>query len=255
MTSQLTHPNTVAIYDYGRTPEGLFYYAMEYLTGIDLHQLILNFGPQPEGRVVHILRQACGSLSEAHNIGLIHRDIKPANMVLTRRGGVCDLLKVLDFGLVKTVQKPVREKAVVGTPHFMSPEAIETPELVDARSDLYSLGAVGYWLLTGHTLFDADEIGHLLERQVKDSPPSPSQRLGRTVAADLEGIVMQCLAKSPPDRPSSAVALEEALGRCASAKAWSRAEAERWWEANLAGIIAVPASAMPEKTLVIAPRT
>ena len=134
MTSQLTHPNTVAIYDYGRTPEGLFYFAMEYLGGIDLDQLVRQFGAQPEGRVIHILRQVCGSLSEAHRIGLIHRDIKPANIVLTRRGGVCDFVKVLDFGLVKAVHLGaaggMKANAVVGTPHFMSPEAVEKPESV-----------------------------------------------------------------------------------------------------------------------------
>src|SRR5208337_3872534 len=128
MTSQLTHPNTVAIYDYGRTPEGLFYYAMEYLSGINLDHLVRQFGPQPEGRVIYILRQVCGSLAEAHRVGLIHRDIKPANILLTRRGGVYDVVKVLDFGLVKAQHlRPTDEfiaKAVVGTPHFMSPEAV-----------------------------------------------------------------------------------------------------------------------------------
>src|SRR5436190_4139364 len=151
MTSQLTHPNTVAIYDYGSTPDGLFYYAMEYLSGINLDQLVSQFGPQPEARVIHILRQLCGSLSEAHQIGLIHRDIKPANVVLTRRGGACDVVKVLDFGLVKTRVPLLRDKvlanAIVGTPHFMSPEAIQDPAKVDARSDLYSVGAVAFWLL------------------------------------------------------------------------------------------------------------
>src|SRR5207302_4206252 len=146
MTSQLTHPNTVAIYDYGRTPEGLFYYAMEYLSGIDLDRLVREFGPQTEGRAIHILRQVCGSLAEAHRIGLIHRDIKPANIVLTRRGGVCDLVKVLDFGLVKRRRQGPGDTrtawAVVGTPHFIYPEDIEKPESVDGRSDLYSLGAV-----------------------------------------------------------------------------------------------------------------
>ncbi|MGH7968016.1 MAG: serine/threonine protein kinase, partial [Limisphaerales bacterium] len=134
MTSQLTHPNTVAIYDYGRTPEGLFYYAMEYLSGINLDQLVRRCGPQPEGRVIHVLRQVCGSLAEAHQVGLVHRDIKPANIVLTQRGGVFDMVKVLDFGLVRTVHMASADKAtlnaVVGTPHFMSPEAITDPAKV-----------------------------------------------------------------------------------------------------------------------------
>jgi eukaryotic-like serine/threonine-protein kinase len=258
MTSQLTHPNTVAIYDYGRTPEGLFYFAMEYLGGIDLDQLVRQFGAQPEGRVIHILRQVCGSLSEAHRIGLIHRDIKPANICLTRRGGVCDLVKVLDFGLVKAVHLGaaggMKPNAVVGTPHFMSPEAVEKPETVDSRGDLYSLGAVGYWLLTGKTLFDRDVVEDLLVCQVKELPPPPSQRLGRPLSPDLTDLLMRCLAKQPEQRPRSAEALDQALAGCAAAGTWTPLDAEQWWQANAAVVEALPAAAMAEKTLVIAPR-
>jgi eukaryotic-like serine/threonine-protein kinase len=258
MTSQLTHPNTVAIYDYGRTPEGLFYFAMEYLGGIDLDQLVRQFGPQPEGRVVHILRQVCGSLAEAHRIGLIHRDVKPANIILTRRGGVCDLVKVLDFGLVRTVRPEHREsavsKAVEGTPHFMSPEAVERPGSVDTRSDLYSVGAVGYWLLTGKTLFDQDTVEGLLRRQVQEVPPPPHERLGKPVSPDLADLLMRCLAKQPEERPATAETLDQALAACAAAATWSTREAEQWWRAHMADIEALPATAMAEKTLVIAPR-
>ncbi len=258
MTSQLTHPNTVSIYDYGRTPEGLFYYAMEYLTGINLDNLVRQFGPQPEGRVIHILRQLCGSLAEAHQIGLIHRDIKPANIVLTRRGGLCDVVKVLDFGLVKTrlsgrVDKAL-EKAIVGTPHFISPEAVQDPAKVDARSDLYSVGAVGFWLLTGQTLFDSDNVSQLLEQQVNAAPNSPSERLGRGISGDLEALVVQCLAKAPEDRPANARQLEQALGCCSEAAAWRTEQAESWWKANLAGIEEMPLTTTAEKTLVILPR-
>jgi serine/threonine protein kinase len=259
MTSQLTHPNTVAIYDYGRTPEGLFYFAMEYLGGIDLDQLVRQFGPQPEGRVIYLLRQVCGSLSEAHRIGLIHRDVKPANIILTRRGGVCDLVKVLDFGLVKAVNvgpaAGMQANAVVGTPHFMSPGAIEKPESIDARSDLYSLGAVGYWLLTGKTLFDDQTVEALLVCQVKAQPLPPAERLGKPVSADLADLLMRCLAKSPEQRPPSAEALEQALAACASAGTWTSVDAEHWWRANMAAVEALPAATMAEKTLVIAPRT
>lgn len=259
MTSQLTHPNTVAIYDYGHTPEGLFYYAMEYLSGIDLNQLTRQFGPQPEGRVIHILRQVCGSLAEAHRIGLIHRDIKPANIVLTHRGGLPDLVKVLDFGLVKAVHLRTMDKAsanaVVGTPHFMSPEAVEHPETVSARSDLYSVGAVGYWLLTGKTLFDSGEVEQLLKWQVSTMPVTPSERLGRPVSTDLEQLLMRCLAKSPEARPASAGALETALAQCASARGWTVVEGEAWWKANMAGLELAPVATMAEKTLVIAPRS
>ena len=259
MTSQLTHPNTVAIYDYGRTPEGLFYFAMEYLGGIDLDQLVRQFGSQPEGRVIHILRQICGSLSEAHRAGLIHRDVKPANIILTRRGGVCDQVKVLDFGLVKAVNVRLtgglRANAVVGTPHFMPPEAIEKPASVDSRSDLYSLGAVGYWLLTGKTLFADQTVEALLLCQVKEQPPPPSERLGKPVSADLADLLMRCLARQPEQRPASAEALEQALAGCASAGTWTTLEAEQWWRANLGAVAALPAATMAEKTLVIAPRT
>jgi tRNA A-37 threonylcarbamoyl transferase component Bud32 len=259
MTSQLTHPNTVAIYDYGHTPEGLFYFAMEYLGGIDLDQLVRQFGAQPEGRVIHILRQVCGSLSEAHRIGLIHRDVKPANIILTRRGGVCDLVKVLDFGLVKAVHLKaaagMKAGAVVGTPHFMSPEAVEKPESVDSRSDLYSLGAVGYWLLTGKTIFDHDTVEDLLVGQVKEPPPDPSQRLGRPLSPDLADLIMRCLAKQPEQRPPSAEALDQALAGCVSAGAWTPQAAEQWWRANVAVVEALPVATMAEKTLVIAPRT
>jgi len=258
MTSQLTHPNTVAIYDYGRTPEGLFYYAMEYLSGIDLDSLVRRFGPVPEGRVIHILRQVCGSLAEAHRIGLIHRDIKPANIILTRRGGLCDLAKVVDFGLVKGRQphdgQRKSSKAVVGTPHFMPPEAVERPESTDARSDLYSVGAVGYWLVTGKTLFNPESIEQLLECQVKQAPARPGERLGKAVSADLELLLMGCLAKAPEQRPASAEELETALGRCAAAGGWTLAEAAGWWKANLAGLEGSRTLAMAEKTMVIQPR-
>ena len=258
MTSQLTHPNTVAIYDYGRTPEGLFYYAMEYLAGIDLDLLVRKFGPQPEGRVIHILRQICGSLAEAHRIGLIHRDIKPANIILTRRGGYCDVVKVLDFGLVRAADSVGVEgknaKAVVGTPHFMAPEAVETPTSVDARSDIYSLAAVGYWLLTGSTLFDSDEVEALLSKQVKEQPALPSERLGKPVSTDLAELLMQCLSKNPEDRPPTAEDLEEALGQCSSAGTWTLQEAEEWWRVSAVSFEVVPTTAMPEKTLIIEAR-
>jgi tRNA A-37 threonylcarbamoyl transferase component Bud32 len=258
MTSQLTHPNTVAIYDYGRTPEGLFYYAMEYLGGIELDQLVRQFGPQLEGRVIHILRQVCGSLAEAHGIGLIHRDIKPANVVLTRRGGVYDVVKVLDFGLVKAQHlRPtdaVIATAVVGTPHFMSPEAIERPDTVEARSDLYSVGAVGYWLLTGQTLFREEQVDLLLKRQASEQPLPPSVLMKKPVSPDLERLIMQCLAKTPEARPPSAAMLDEALARCGSAGTWTLAMAAEWWHANAGAFEPAPAGAMAEKTLVIVPR-
>jgi len=256
ITSQLTHPNTVAIYDYGRTPEGLFYYAMEYLSGVDLDQLVRQFGPQPPGRVIHILRQVCGSLGEAHQSGLIHRDIKPANIVLTRRAGGYDVVKVLDFGVAQARQRgaPGGRGAIVGTPHFIAPEAVAKPQSVEARSDLYSVGAVGYWLLTGKTLFDSTQVSHLLQQQVNHVPLPPSARLAQRISADLENLIMECLAKSPEKRPPNAVELEQLLSRCSSAAEWTSRESEAWWKAHMISRGFGSVTAVAEKTLVIADR-
>ena len=258
ITSQLTHPNTVAIYDYGRTPEGLFYYAMEYLSGIDLDQLARKFGPQPEGRVIHILRQVCGSLAEAHRVGLIHRDIKPANILLTKRGGLCDVVKVLDFGLVKARHAHPPDKAtanaVVGTPHFIAPEAVLNPNGVDPRSDIYSLGAVGYWLITGKTLFESNEVEQLLDGHVHDEPKRLSQRLGRNIDPVFERIIMSCLSKKPDNRPPRVEVLEAALADCVPEPAWTTQDAEKWWSGNLTKADTVNSTPLAQKTLVIAPR-
>jgi eukaryotic-like serine/threonine-protein kinase len=199
----------------------------------------------------------CGSLAEAHRIGLIHRDIKPANIVLTRRGGVCDTVKVLDFGLVKAVNlgpKGLAANAIVGTPHFMSPEAVRAPETVDRRTDIYSLGAVGYWLLTGKTLFDTANVEQIMEQQAQEAPPHASDRRGARVSADLEALLMQCLAKDPSARPATAEVVDQALACCVSAGRWSAAEAEVWWRSHMGGEETVPAATLPEKTLVIIPR-
>jgi len=234
LTSQLSHPNTITIYDYGRTPEGIFYYAMEYLDGLTLSRLVKQYGAQPEGRVISILRQVCGSLAEAHSIGLVHRDIKPANIFLTQRGGVTDFVKVLDFGLVKSLDlrhgvELTMSEATLGTPLYMSPEAVEHPNAVDARSDLYSLAAVGYFLVTGEPLFNWLTLGEVLMHQVKDMPVRPSERLGKPVSPDLEDLLMRCLAKEPAARPLNARELDEALSRCQSAGDWTREMADEWW--------------------------
>jgi len=233
LTSQLSHPNTITVYDYGRTPEGIFYYAMEYLQGLTLNQLVKRYGAQSEGRVISILRQVCGSLTEAHAIGLVHRDIKPANIFLTQRGGVADFVKVLDFGLVKSLAAEGIEltmaESTLGTPLYMSPEAVEHPNTVDARSDLYSLGAVGYFLVTGEPLFHWHTLGEVLLHQVKDLPLRPSERLGKPVSPDLEALLMRCLAKNPAARPANARELDAALAGCGSAAHWTRELAEDWW--------------------------
>jgi serine/threonine-protein kinase len=237
LTSQLTHPNTIAIYDYGHTADGRFYYVMEYLEGVDLDGLLAIDGPQSPGRVIHILRQVCGALEEAHGAGLLHRDIKPANLFLCRRRGLPDLVKVLDFGLVKELgsseeASPQRVHLVVGTPLYLAPEAILSPARVDARGDLYSLGAVGYALLTGCHVFDGKSSTEICSHHLHTMPTAPSVRLGRELPRDLCDILMRCLSKHPGDRFSSARELRLALSACADADRWTEEDSERWWMAN-----------------------
>lgn len=193
-----------------------------------------DFGRQPEGRVIHVLRQVCGSLAEAHAQGLVHRDIKPANIYLTQRGGIPDFVKVLDFGLVKArnVEGQVEltgATATLGTPLYMSPEAVEHPQDVDASADIYSLGCVGYYLLTGETVFAGLSVGEIMIQQVRSLPEKPSVRLRQPVSPDLEDLLMSCLAKKPAGRPASAKALEAALAKCSSAASWTSEQAAEWW--------------------------
>ncbi|MCC7476791.1 MAG: serine/threonine protein kinase [Pirellulales bacterium] len=234
ITSQLNNPSTVAIYDYGRTPEGVFYYAMEYLDGIDLQSLVERYGPQPVPRVIHILQQVCGSLYEAHSLGLVHRDIKPANIMLNRRGGQPDVVKVLDFGLVKALDEQkqaglTQHASLTGTPLYMSPEAIQLPNSVDARSDLYAVGAVGYFLLTGVPVFEADNVVDLCQKHVA-TPPSPlSERTRTPVPSALEAALLACLEKSRAKRPQTARDLAMLISRCTEAGQWSLEDADAWW--------------------------
>ena len=235
LTSQLNHPNTITVYDYGRTSEGVFYYAMEYLEGITFHDLLYESGPLPEGRVVHLLRQLCGSLAEAHASGLIHRDVKPANLMLTCRGGVYDLVKVLDFGLVKAFggeqdDRLTASHSLTGTPSYMSPEAISHPDTIDVRTDIYAVGAVGYFLLTGTPVFTADGLVDLCRKHIQEQPEPPSKRLGRLVSAAFEQVLLGCLAKKREDRPASAAVLLEALDKLEPDPPWTRAMAKAWWD-------------------------
>lgn len=233
ITSQLTHPNTVQIFDFGRTPEGVFYYAMEYLEGIDLQTLVEKYGPQTPGRVIHLMRQMCGSLYEAHSKGLVHRDVKPANLFLTRRGGEADVVKVLDFGLVRAREEQrdgdADDRSMAGTPLYMSPEAIQLPGSVDGCSDIYAVGAVGYFLLTGRTVFEANTVMELCDKHLNEPPVAPSVRLGKPVPVELEEAILACLEKSRAKRPQTARDLAQRIARCAAAAEWSIEEAEVWW--------------------------
>ena len=232
ITCQLTHSNTIAIFDYGRTPEGVFYYAMEYLDGVDLQQLVDKYGPQTESRVIHILTQMCGSLFEAHSNGLVHRDIKPANVMLNRRGCEPDVIKVLDFGLVKAVDqsaKGPRENAMAGTPLYMSPESIQAPMTVDASTDIYAVGAVGYFLLTGQPVFEAKGMSELCQKHLEEVPLPPSARKGVKVSGQLEDVIMSCLEKSRAKRPQTARDVALSISKCEVAGTWTVEDGDRWW--------------------------
>ncbi|MEJ2581905.1 MAG: serine/threonine-protein kinase [Acidobacteriota bacterium] len=234
-TARLTHPNTITIYDYGRTPDGVFYYAMELLDGASLEAVVEEDGPQPPGRVVRVMEMVAGGLAEAHKLGIIHRDIKPANIYLCRQGGELDIAKVLDFGLVKVVEGPedanlTHDGVVTGTPQYLAPEAITDPDNIDGRSDLYSLGAAAYYMLTGQQVFTGNIVeicGHHLHTE----PIPPSERLGREVPFELEAVVMQCLAKNPDDRPQSAGEIRARLAASLEVPRWRQVDAQAWWQA------------------------
>jgi eukaryotic-like serine/threonine-protein kinase len=233
LTSQLTHPNTIQIFDYGHTASGIFYYAMEYLDGIDLDRLVRRHGPQPAARVVHILRQVLGALQEAHQAGLIHRDIKPANIILCRRGGLDDVAKVVDFGLVKDLQAQgsvelTAANTIAGTPLYLSPEAIRSADSVGPESDLYAVGAVGYFLVAGRPPFEGSLI-EVCSHHLHTPAPPPSQRLGRSVPRQLESVLLRCLEKDPARRPRSAAELSGALLACTDVGEWTQARATAWW--------------------------
>jgi eukaryotic-like serine/threonine-protein kinase len=234
-TSRLTHPNTVAIFDYGRTPDGVFYYAMEYLPGVTLSRLIDEEGALPEGRVLHILKQTAASLAEAHDKGLIHRDVKPSNIMLCERGGVFDFVKVLDFGLVRQMDRAdtlsdTAVDSITGTPLYLAPEAILDPSGVDARADLYSLGAVGYYLLVGRHVFDGTNLIEVCNHHLNTVPAPPTERLKRPVTQSLESIILRCLAKQRDERPKNARQLLEILEHITDVAPWTAAEARVWWE-------------------------
>lgn len=232
LTCQLAHPNTIQIYDYGHTPDGVFYYAMELLSGLNLRELVEQFGPQPEGRVINLLTQICNSLAEAHALGLIHRDIKPSNVFLSDRGGVPDYVKVLDFGLIhdsRTSDHESDHDGLAGTPWFMAPEMIATPAATDARSDIYALGGLAYYLLTGKYIFENESVSEVLQKQLTEIPLPPSQLTANPISPELEQIILACLAKNPEDRPQSALELAAQLAQSPAANDSTPDSRAAWW--------------------------
>jgi serine/threonine-protein kinase len=232
-TAKLSHWNSIDIYDYGRAKDGTFYYVMEYLPGLNLDDLVSRFGPLPAGRVIHLLRQACDALREAHRVGIIHRDIKPANIIAAERGGIHDVAKLLDFGLAKPRDEAdevnlTQEGSITGSPMYMSPEQATGEDHLDGRSDIYSLGAVAYFVLTAQPLFQETKPMKVLFAHAHQIPRSPGE-VNPDVPADLEEVVMRCLAKKPEDRFQTADELIEAFDRCADAGNWTRENAAAWW--------------------------
>jgi eukaryotic-like serine/threonine-protein kinase len=232
-TAALSHPNTVEIYDYGRTADGIYYYVMEFLPGLSLAELVERHGPLSPGRVVYLLRQICQALCEAHAEGLIHRDIKPSNIVAARRGGIDDVAKLLDFGLVRPVVSEADrdtsgEGRVVGTPLYTSPEQARGDRGLDGRSDIYSLGAVAYHLLTGRPPFNKANGLAILVAHTRE-PLIPPSLIRADIPKDLERVVVRCLAKDAADRFANAASLDRALGACACAANWDQYRAAHWW--------------------------
>jgi eukaryotic-like serine/threonine-protein kinase len=236
--AMLRSPHTIHLYDFGVTSDGTFYYVMELLNGMDLQTLVSTFGPLPAARTIYLLQQACESLAEAHERGLVHRDIKPGNIQVCRMGQYSDWVKVLDFGLVKSQAGEVREpgltepNTVTGTPAYLSPESA-LGEAVDRRTDIYALGCVAYWMLTGRDVFTGDSAMQIVARHVSSEPVPPSRYSAFDVSPALDELVLACLKKKPSDRPATARELCDRLGECDVETAWTREDARAWWETRM----------------------
>jgi serine/threonine-protein kinase len=243
VTAALESPHTVALYDFGVSDSGAFYYAMELLDGMDLESLIERFGPLPPERVVHVLRQVCLSLGEAHRKGLVHRDIKPANIFLCERAFEPDFVKVLDFGLVKRsagagqseTALATQANVIAGTPAYLAPELAAGKEAADGRADIYSLGCVGFWLLTGRRVFEETTAVALILAHANAVPPVPSELVEQDVPQELDSVILACLAKAPADRPATAEALAERLASTDLVGRWTRERAADWWHRHVGG--------------------
>ena len=235
LASQLGHPNTISIFDYGTGPNGEFWYAMEYLEGLSLADLVERYGPVPPARTAHILRQACASLWEAHSCGLVHRDIKPQNIMLCEIRGERDVVKVLDFGLVKQMSgDQTRDLTgmmrILGTPLYMSPERIRNPSDADGRADIYALGAVGFFLLTGKRLFETETEHDLTYQVLHTVPRLASECSPFAVPAELDALIGRCLEKDPAARPQNIAEVASALDGLLVHMPWTRGQVNAWWD-------------------------
>jgi eukaryotic-like serine/threonine-protein kinase len=236
--TRLTHWNVVDVFDYGQSKDGTFYYVMEYVEGMNLEEIVRNYGPLPPARAVHILRQISDALREAHAKGLVHRDLKPSNVILGERGGVYDVAKLLDFGLVQDLRQTDDQSRItqmgslLGTPHYMSPEQVRCVADLGPQSDIYSLGALGYWLLVGEPPFSKRTVFEVLDAHLNESVVYPSSRRSG-LPNDLEAVVLNCLAKQPEERFPSMEVVEERLSGCACAGLWSSNDAKTWWTERL----------------------
>ncbi len=248
LASQLSHPNTIEIFDYGHTPEGIFYYAMEYLPGLTLAQLVSIGGSLPSSRVIHVLRQVCGSLREAHALNLVHRDIKPQNIMVCEQAGEYDVVKVLDFGLVKNVSEDdsksiTKTGTLAGTPLYIAPERLRNPEISDPRVDIYAFGAVAFFLLTGRDVFQGKSEADLFYQVMNSPVPRPSCLISTPIPDELDELVVDCLAKDPADRPQSMCEILAILSAAQCMNRWGQTDAFRWWQTH--------SGRLPDETRVV----
>jgi serine/threonine-protein kinase len=238
LASSLSHPNTVEIFDYGRTRDGLFYYAMEYLDGLTVGQLLQRQSPLPVARTLHILQQVCAALAEAHARGIVHRDIKPENVMVCRYGGVWDFVKILDFGLVKQLSEKhsrdlTRSLRILGTPLYMAPERLRNPSDVDPRADIYAVGALAFLMLTGRALFQSTDDLELATKILNEDAPRASEVAPQAIPLELDLIVTACVEKKRELRPQRAGELAAAFAALGLEHRWTQREAQAWWKALL----------------------
>ena len=237
LASSLSHPNTVEIFDYGRTRDGYFYYAMEYLDGMTVSEVLARQSPLPVPRVIHLLHQVCAALAEAHARDIVHRDIKPENVMVCRYGGSHDFVKILDFGLVKHLTEKhsrdlTRTLRILGTPLYMAPERLRNPADVDARSDIYAVGALAFLMLTGRRLFESSDDLELTSKILNDEPPRAGELATQPIPAELDLIVTSCVEKKRELRPQRVADLAEAFEALATEHRWTQREAQEWWQAH-----------------------